>query len=61
MTASNMDITKSDANIVVEKWSDWFKVGTFYNVAVLYCLTRMIVNITATYIPYYLQTALCLE
>jgi len=47
--------------LVVDKWSDWFQVGAFYNVAALYCLTRMIVNITATYIPYYLQSSLCLE
>ena len=45
----------------VDKWSDWFKHAEFYYVALLYMLTRMIVNITATYIPFYLQISLNLE
>lgn len=49
------------SNIVVDKWSDWFKHAEFYYVALLYMLTRMIVNITATYIPFYLQISLNLD
>merc|ERR1712227_864749 len=45
----------------VDKWSDWFKHAEFYYVALLYMLTRMIVNITATYIPFYLQISLNLD
>lgn len=47
--------------VVVDKWSEWFKHSEFYCVAILYMLTRMIVNITATYMPFYLQISLNLD
>jgi len=61
LTISSPQPGPQKSQLIVDKWTDWFKESAFYNVAALYCLTRLIVNITATYIPYYLQTSLCLE
>ena len=44
--------------IEIDNWYGWFKCPTFYLVAVQYCLTRLIVNITASYMPFYLQESL---
>ena len=34
------------------------KEPLFYYVGILYCLTRLIVNVTATYFPFYIQESL---
>jgi len=34
------------------------KEPLFFNVGLLYCLTRLIVNVTATYFPFYIQESL---
>jgi len=44
--------------ILVNVWYEWFKCPLFYIVAGQYCLTRLIVNITASYMPFYLQESL---
>lgn len=42
----------------VDVWHGWFKCPLFYIVASQYCLTRLVVNITASYMPFYLQESL---
>lgn len=59
LTDSRSEFRKSDGvHFEVDNWVDWFKCPLFYMVALQYCLTRLIVNITASYMPYYLQEAL---
>ncbi|KAI1283167.1 Major facilitator superfamily domain-containing protein 12 [Halotydeus destructor] len=43
------------------KWFDWFKVTQFYKVGFLYMGTRLTINLTQAYIPFYLQTTLMLS
>ena len=40
------------------KWNQWFCVGQFYKVSFLYMTTRLCINLTQTYIPFYLQETL---
>ena len=55
----NVPIEKSYyEEILVNVWYEWFKCPLFYIVAGQYCLTRLIVNITASYMPFYLQESL---
>uniref|UniRef100_A0A8C4QEE6 Major facilitator superfamily domain containing 12a n=2 Tax=Eptatretus burgeri TaxID=7764 RepID=A0A8C4QEE6_EPTBU len=42
-------------------WKDWFKEPAFYQIAVLYMCTRLIVNLSQTYIPMYLTETLGLH
>lgn len=43
------------------KWNHWFLVGQFYKVSFLYMTTRLCINLTQTYIPFYLQESLRLK
>ncbi|XP_069505543.1 major facilitator superfamily domain-containing protein 12 isoform X1 [Ambystoma mexicanum] len=40
------------------RWKDWLKEPSFYQVALLYMSTRLIVNLSQTYIPMYLTNSL---
>lgn len=42
------------------RWSDWFTQPSFYQVAFLYMATRLIVNLSQTYISMYLTNSLML-
>ena len=53
-----VNIEKAPVGIEVDRWSAWFKEPLFYLVATQYCLTRLIVNIIASYMPFYLQESL---
>jgi len=44
----------------INAWYYWFKCPLFYMVVILYCISRLIINITASYIPFYLQKTLYL-
>jgi len=50
--------SEKDLSIEISSWQGWFKCPLFYLVAVQYCLTRMVVNITASYMPFFLQESL---
>ncbi|RHX99573.1 hypothetical protein DYB36_012616 [Aphanomyces astaci] len=39
-------------------WSDWFHVGMFYEVGMVYMCTRLTVNVTQVYIPFLLTVTL---
>lgn len=39
-------------------WKSWFKVAPFYQVGIIYTCTRLFVNLSQTYIPFYLQETL---
>lgn len=43
------------------KWKHWFLVPQFYKVSFLYMTTRLCINLTQTYIPFYLQESLNLK
>jgi len=49
---------KSGESPTVDTWTKWMKEPLFFNVGLLYCLTRLIVNVTATYFPFYIQESL---
>ncbi|CBY33806.1 unnamed protein product [Oikopleura dioica] len=49
---------KSGESPMVDTWAKWMKEPLFFNVGLLYCLTRLIVNVTATYFPFYIQESL---
>lgn len=53
-----VNIKNAPVGIEVNAWSAWFKEPLFYLVATQYCLTRLIVNIIASYMPFYLQESL---
>ncbi|KAF0694222.1 Aste57867_14881 [Aphanomyces stellatus] len=40
------------------KWSDWFRIGMFYEVGMVYMCTRLTVNVTQVYIPFLLTVTL---
>lgn len=40
------------------KWHQWFTVSQFYKVSLLYVATRLCINLTQAYIPFYLQKTL---
>lgn len=40
------------------KWHQWFTVSQFYKVSLMYLATRMCINLTQAYIPFYLQKTL---
>jgi len=39
-------------------WRDWFKVRMFYQVGIIYMATRIAVNVSQVYMPFYLQESL---
>lgn len=43
------------------KWYHWFKVSQFYKIGLLYTGTRLCINLTQAYIPFYLQETLNLH
>lgn len=43
------------------KWWEWFSVPQFYSLGVLYMGTRLVINITQVYIPFYLHFTLNLR
>ncbi|XP_071506133.1 major facilitator superfamily domain-containing protein 12-like [Diadema antillarum] len=43
------------------KWSDWLKEHQFYQIALLYMFTRLMVNIAQIYIPMYVTDTLMLD
>ena len=43
------------------QWRHWFKFQIFYQVALLYMVSRLIVNLTQVFIPLYLQHTLDLK
>ncbi|RWS26271.1 major facilitator superfamily domain-containing protein 12-like protein [Leptotrombidium deliense] len=43
------------------KWRHWFKVSQFYKIGILYMATRLVVNLTQVYTPFYLQYSLFLD
>lgn len=43
------------------KWHHWFTVSQFYKVGVLYMGTRLTINLSQAYIPFYLQESLNLH
>lgn len=43
------------------RWHHWFALGKFYKVGLLYMATRLNVNLTQAYIPFYLQETLNLS
>lgn len=47
-------------NLQTMKWSDWFRQSTFYQMALLYMCTRLVVNLSQVYIPMYLTDTLML-
>ena len=60
-SALDINQSKNSEFYEIESWTDWFKYSQFYIVGILYCLTRMIVNISMVYMPFYLQISLYLE
>ncbi|XP_051963933.1 major facilitator superfamily domain-containing protein 12 [Xyrauchen texanus] len=54
-------ISRSSRNSgLVLQWKHWLKEPAFYQVAVLYMCTRLIVNLSQAYIPMYLTSTLSL-
>ncbi|ETV98442.1 hypothetical protein H310_08594 [Aphanomyces invadans] len=51
-------VAAMDSTAVALKWFDWFKVGMFYEVGVVYMCTRLTVNVTQVYIPFLLTVTL---
>ena len=45
----------------VSTWRNWFRTRQFYAITVLYCFVRLVVNMIAAYLPFYLQETLQLE
>lgn len=43
------------------KWHQWFMVSQFYKVGLLYMGTRLCINLTQAYVPFYLTYSLRLE
>lgn len=39
-------------------WQAWFKIPMFYEVGWIYMCTRLVINITQVYLPFYLLTSL---
>lgn len=39
-------------------YCDWFKNPFFYAVGVVYMCTRLVINVTQIYMPFFLQTTL---
>ncbi|XP_039250508.1 major facilitator superfamily domain-containing protein 12-like isoform X2 [Styela clava] len=54
-------IEHSPCNLPMMKWSDWFKRPSFYQMALLYMCTRLVVNLSQVYIPMYLTDTLMLS
>ena len=57
LTVKVNDVTEIESSEKKEKqsWREWFKKWNFYTMIILYCIVRLTVNITATYLPFYLQ------
>lgn len=43
------------------RWFDWFSVPQFYSIGILYMGTRLVINLTQVYIPFYLHFTLDLR
>lgn len=60
-SASMLTIEKSTMKQVVMSWKCWLKEHQFYQVAVIYMSTRLVVNISQVYLPMYLTETLKLD
>ncbi|KAL4227463.1 Major facilitator superfamily domain-containing protein 12 [Mactra antiquata] len=67
---ANEHITESTALLTIEKsalaklvmtWKCWLKEKQFYQVAVIYMSTRLVVNVTQVYLPMYLTESIHLD
>lgn len=61
--SDTMSISSIDYSLPVNhlKWHHWFTVVQFYKVSFLYMTTRLFINLTQTYVPFYLQETLQLQ
>ena len=55
------DKTKSASKVAGMGKFEWFRMPSFYLVAVVYMVTRLFVNVSTAYISLYLETTLRLE
>ncbi|KAF0726233.1 hypothetical protein Ae201684P_001310 [Aphanomyces euteiches] len=51
-------VSWNDTPAAARQWSDWFRVGMFYEVGMVYMCTRLTVNVTQVYIPFLLTVTL---
>lgn len=49
------DSSFTSANCISMSWSDWFKDIHFYQVGLLYMCSRLYINISQIYFPFYIQ------
>lgn len=54
-TSDGVDYSKRENHL---RWYDWFKVAQFYKVGILYMGTRLVINLTQSYTPFYIQYTL---
>jgi len=47
--------------VPIMTWKDWFKEPQYYQVGLLYMLTRLIYNVSQVFIPYYVSKTLKLD
>lgn len=59
-TSHSISLTSVDYSLPCNhmKWHQWFTVSQFYKVSLLYVTTRLCINLTQAYIPFYLQKTL---
>ena len=51
-------ITQVQPQQEIAVWHGWFKKGNFYMTAVIYMISRLIVNMSQVYMPFYLTDVL---
>jgi Na+/melibiose symporter-like transporter len=63
MRKRTISVTSVDYTLTCNhlKWYHWFKVSQFYKIGLLYSGTRLCINLTQAYIPFYLQETLNLH
>lgn len=51
-------VSWTETPAAARQWCDWFRVGMFYEVGMVYMCTRLTVNVTQVYIPFLLTVTL---
>jgi Na+/melibiose symporter-like transporter len=57
-TNSNNTSSSSSSSSSVFSWTSWFKVASFYTVGFIYMMSRLIVNVSQVFLPFYVLDAL---